>query len=410
MAQRRGKGRSPHLKRPLEIRDLWKPDPEAEDLPDRPAAAPEELRADEAVPPEPAPSVEQATPTEPAILITDADVHHAPPPCDGDVAQRGPRKARRLRLGAGRHRDVTARVLDNDALPVPEAGGWYWIAAGLLTVCLTVWLFGQTLGQLVTTWKTEPDYSHGFLVVPFALLTLWLRRGSLPSSNRPGWGGLILIAAGFGLRFTSERLFLTPLAGWAVIVWLAGACWLLAGRRMFIWAIPAITFLAFMIPLPLRIDQLLSEPLQTATTRLSTFLFTCLCLPAIPEGHTVYLGEHVLDIEQVCSGLRMFMGIGAVAFAFVMLQRRSPPERTILIFAVAPVALLSNAIRVVVTGLLMQRGAGEAAARFSHNSAGWMMIAVAAVLFGLLAAWLRRLIVPVTVESGQRLLKRPATI
>jgi hypothetical protein len=38
------------------------------------------------------------------------------------------------------------------------------------------------------------------------------------------------------------------------------------------------------------------------------------------------------------------------------------------------------------------------------------MIAVAAVLFGLLVAWLRRLIVPVTVESGQRFFKRPATI
>jgi exosortase/archaeosortase family protein len=92
------------------------------------------------------------------------------------------------------------------------------------------------------------------------------------------------------------------------------------------------------------------------------------------------------------------------------LAKRSPLERTILILAVAPVALLSSAIRIVVFGLLMQRGADEAAARFSHNSSGWLMIAVAAVLFGLLAAWLQRLIVPAAVESGQRFLKRPATI
>ena len=167
-------------------------------------------------------------------------------------------------------------------------------------------------------------------------------------------------------------------------------------------------FLLFMIPLPFRFEQLMSWRLQTITTRVSTAILECLGQAAIAEGHTIYLGEHVLEIEQACSGLRMFMGISAVAFAFIVMNRRPWWEKAILILAVAPVAMLANAIRVVATGLLMQLVSGQAAQKFSHDAAGWGMIVVAALLFGILAAYLRKLIVAVDYETGRQVLRRSA--
>jgi len=288
---------------------------------------------------------------------------------------------------------------------------WYWAAAGLVTVALVPLLFGSTISSLVKAWNTEQDYSHGFLVAPFAVLMLWLRRESLPKDSRvPGWGGLSLLAAAFAVRYAGERLFLVPLSGWALVLWLAGAAWLVAGRRTMVWALPGLLFLLFMVPLPFRFEQALSWHLQTVTTKLSTAMLECLGQPAIAEGHSIYLGDHVLEIEQACSGLRMFMGIAAVAFAFIVLNNRPWWEKLILALAVAPVAMLSNAIRVVVTGLLVQLVSGEAAARFSHDAAGWGMIVVAALLFGLLVAYLRKLIVAVEVETGRHLLRRPSEI
>jgi exosortase/archaeosortase family protein len=70
--------------------------------------------------------------------------------------------------------------------------------------------------------------------------------------------------------------------------------------------------------------------------------------------------------------------------------------------------MVSNAIRVVVTGLLMQFVSGEAAARFSHDVAGWGMILVAAGLFGLLILYLRNLVVAVDYGTGRQLLRRTA--
>jgi exosortase len=309
------------------------------------------------------------------------------------------------------------RAVSSD--PLPADGGTprglataelprsYWIGAAVAVTAMLVWLYGPTIKGLVGTWNQEPDYSHGFLVPPFAALLLWLRRDSFPARSRiPGWGGVGLIAAGFLVRYAGERFFLAPLSAWAMVLWLAGACWLLAGRQVLVWALPGFLFLLFMIPLPFRVEQIMSWHLQTVTTWISTAMLECLGQPAIAEGHTVYLGDHVLEIEQACSGLRMFMGIAAVAFGFVVLHQRPWWEKLILIAAVAPVAMLSNAIRVVVTGLLMQLVSTRAAAQFSHDAAGWGMILVAAALFGLLILYLRKLIVAVDYETGRQLLRR----
>jgi exosortase len=264
--------------------------------------------------------------------------------------------------------------------------------------------------NLYRVWEMEPDYSHGFLVAPFAVALLWMRRDTLPRDSAvPGWGGLVLVLLGVALRYLGERLHLTPLSGWALIVWIAGACWIVAGRRVFMWALPALLFLFFMVPLPFRIEQAMSWYLQTATTAIGTFILQCLGQPAIAEHHTIYLGDHVLEIEQACSGLRMCMGIMAVAFAFAVLHARSWREWVALTIAVVPVAMLANALRVVTTGLLMQIVSSEAAAKFSHDVAGWGMILVAILLFGLFVAYLRRLVITVEVDSGRQVLMKPVS-
>jgi exosortase/archaeosortase family protein len=117
-----------------------------------------------------------------------------------------------------------------------------------------------------------------------------------------------------------------------------------------------------------------------------------------------------LEVEQACSGLRMFMGIAAVAFALIVLQRRSWLESAILVLAVAPVAMLSNSLRVVITGLLLMVVDGEAAAHFSHDAAGWVMIVTATVMFSAIAAYVQRLIVVSEVQETTAFAPRPGPI
>src|SRR6059058_2643969 len=47
-------------------------------------------------------------------------------------------------------------------------------ALGGIWLTIAVWAYWPLILELVATWQREPDYSHGFLVVPLALGFLWV--------------------------------------------------------------------------------------------------------------------------------------------------------------------------------------------------------------------------------------------
>ena len=203
------------------------------------------------------------------------------------------------------------------------------------------------------------------------------------------------------------RYSFDSLDGYSMVLWIAGAVHLLGGRQLLHWALPSIVFLLFMVPLPFQIERLLSVPLQRVATALSCFLLQCLGQPAFAEGTTIILGTHQLAVEQACSGLRIFMGTFALAYAYVVATRREPWEQVVLLASVIPIALLANALRIVITGLLYRYSAQEQfVQRFNHDLAGWLMIGLAAVFFALVLAYLSRLVRQVEVMGMGELIDR----
>jgi len=56
----------------------------------------------------------------------------------------------------------------------------------------------------------------------------------------------------------------------------------------------------------------------------------------------IFLNEYQLEVAQACSGLRIFVGILALAYAFIVLARRAWWEKAILAACVAPIALATT--------------------------------------------------------------------
>jgi exosortase len=262
---------------------------------------------------------------------------------------------------------------------------------------------------LVAAWNREPDYSHGFFVAPLAILFLWTRRDLYPVQRDPyrAWGWL-LIALGLAMRWISARYYLEALDGWSIAVWLGGVVGVMAGWRVFLWALPALAFLLMAVPLPFRAERACSLPLQHIATELSCWILQMIGQPALPMGNTIVLGELRLEVEQACSGLRIFVGITALAYVYVVLVRRGWWEKCILMLAVAPIAVISNAARIVVTAFLYLHCSVEAGKRFSHDAAGWAMIVLAALLFGLLLWYLKWLVRDYQVARVGDLIRREA--
>jgi exosortase len=356
----------------------------------------------------------------------------------GDVEARGAVTANASRPGA-EERGV------GDRLPHPSeqasVGSWrfaqavpdgFWAVCGLVLAAAFAWAYWPTLVSLVGAWNREPDYSHGFFVVPLAVYFLWARRDRYPGTGSgkggspdwgaaapgtfgkmgedpasgPAWLGLGLVAASVVVRFYGARFYLDALDGWSIMFWVAGVAWLLGGWRVMGWAAPSIAFLWFMVPLPYRMERWLSLPLQGAATKLSCWILQALGQPALAEGHTIILGKNQLEVEQACSGLRIFVGIVALAFAYAIVMRRAWWEKALLLASAVPIALLANAARIVSTGLLYQYVSGEAAKKFSHDAAGWVMILFAAGLFGLVLLYLSRLIKEVEIVGVGDVVRR----
>ncbi|MBJ42289.1 MAG: exosortase [Planctomycetaceae bacterium] len=266
------------------------------------------------------------------------------------------------------------------------------VTLGWLAVVFA-WAYWPTVRRLCIVWSDHADYSHGFLVVPLAIGFLWIRRDRKPVMVAPApilGVGILLLS--LGMRYVGLRYSLESFDGYSLIVWVVGMTLLFWGVAYLRWALPTILFLFFMVPLPFQVERLMSVPLQYLATSMSSFCLQCLVQPALAEGTTILLGNHELQVEQSCSGLRMFLGAVALAFAYLIATRRERWEQFLLLASVVPVALFANMTRIVITGLAFQYLDDEAfVRRMSHDLAGLFMIPFAALLFAgvlLYLSWL----------------------
>jgi exosortase len=287
---------------------------------------------------------------------------------------------------------TTSPITSNmSSASTPGLGSWP-IFTGLLAIVATVWAYWPTLTEMIHKWNTMPDYSHGYLVLPLALLFLWSRRDSFPYDQvSPSVLGLLVLAVAVGLRVLAGRYYLQPLDGWTLPLTVFGVVWLLYGTAVMKWSWPAIVFLWFMIPIPYSAELWLRVPLQAIATKLGTAALIMLGQPALAEGNVIYLGDHKLFVEEACSGMRIFIGIFALAFAFVLFSKWSWWQKGLVLIATLPVAIIANVMRIVVTGLLYQHVSTDAGQKFSHDVAGFVMIPLAAGLLWLFLVYLDRL-------------------
>ena len=129
----------------------------------------------------------------------------------------------------------------------------------------------RTSPRWYRTWNREPDYSHGFLVLPIALVILWKTLAAGPDDARPApW--LAGLAAGdrgawrpgpsstSGARPGRSR----PRSCRSI----AGLGLARLGWRTMLRTWPAFAFLVFLFPLPPQINTALSQPLQSLATTL----------------------------------------------------------------------------------------------------------------------------------------------
>jgi exosortase/archaeosortase family protein len=97
-------------------------------------------------------------------------------------------------------------------------------------------------------------------------------------------------------------------------------------------------------------------------------------------------------VALACNGLRMLMTMCATITATVILVPMPTWKRVTLLLSAVPIALVSNMIRIVITGWCYYLLTGAAAKQWAHDVSGWMMMPLALALVGLELAVLRWLV------------------
>jgi exosortase len=137
----------------------------------------------------------------------------------------------------------------------------------------------------------------------------------------------------------------------SMLPFFAGLVLFVGGWQAMRWAWPAIVFLVFMLPLPGDVQASFSLTLQGISARMSVYVIQTLGIPATVSGHKIELTDRSLDVERACSGLRMMMMFFAMCVGAAFVVRKPVWEKLFIIASAAPIAVIANAMRIVVTAV-----------------------------------------------------------
>ncbi len=256
-----------------------------------------------------------------------------------------------------------------------------WVAVAVLLV----WLYGLLVASMAKNWWIDPNYSHGFLVPLVSAGLLWRQRRQLAAAaTGPNPAGLLAIAGAMsmlvvgqlGHEFFLRRLSLIPLLwGLALLAW----GWPLARRAAF-----ALAYLVLMVPLPYVIYDSVAFPLRLLAAGLAGWVIRLFGVPVVVEGNMLQLPHVALDVVDACSGIRSLISLLAagVILAYLMLPNRW--AKLLVVLLVLPVAVLTNALRVAVAGVLAEWYGESLLEGAMHDAVGWVVFMSA---FGLLWAF-----------------------
>lgn len=277
-----------------------------------------------------------------------------------------------------------------------------WIVFGLLVVAVVA-AYENMLRFTATFWVKDM-YSHGYIIPLFAAYLFWIRKRALVDvAPVERWIGVAIVGASLGLRVFAAYYDYNNFERISFIGALLGVCLIVGGKSMLRWAGPAIGFLVFMFPLPSMVENTVLMRLQTYASIFSTWTLQLLGVSASRVSNTITVDtlKEPLQVAEACSGLRMLTIFGAMSVALVMIIERPWWDKLLILLSAVPIALASNVIRIVSTGLLYMAFGQETPwlSKIIHDWAGFAMMPIGLGLLWIELAILSRLTVPVDSED-----------
>ena len=260
----------------------------------------------------------------------------------------------------------------------PKQLPWAALAwfAGLLILA-----YVPILIRLVSQWWDDEDMGHGFFVPILACYIAWQSRDELLAlAPKPNYLGLLL------LLFASVQALIGSLGAelflqrTAFIESVVGAILLMRGWPAIRVLFFPLCLLVFMVPIPAIIYNRITFPLQLFASSCAETVLELIGIPVVREGNILVLANQTLSVVEACSGIRSLLSLTFLSLIYAYFFDSKVWMRAALFVTTIPIAILANAGRVTITGILSEKVSPELAKGFFHTAEGWVIFMIALTL------------------------------
>ena len=120
--------------------------------------------------------------------------------------------------------------------------------------------------------------------------------------------------------------------------------------------------------------------MKAAASRLAAACLELVQVPVLRDGNILVMSNYSVEVVEACSGIRSLISLMALAVAYGYLVSPRFSVRAILCVLMIPIAIVTNAIRIMGAALLARNYGPSAAEGFLHEFSGWVIFLVAMVL------------------------------
>jgi exosortase C (VPDSG-CTERM-specific) len=272
----------------------------------------------------------------------------------------------------------------------------FWTALAALVL-----VFAWPLSALALYSLEGGLHSHIVLIPAVSLYFVWLQRPALkPATASDRAVAIGFFAAALAVLSIVAVVFdfgrgLPPndqLAGYttAFLLLLVAVCAWGLGRPLLKQLAFPLTFLVFMIPLPTVVIEAAETFLQHGSALAAYGMIKLIGTPVFRDGLVFMLPGFSMEVAPQCSGINSSYALLITSVAASFLFLRTPWRRALLIFAVIPLGLLRNGLRVTVIGELCVRISPDMINSWVHKHGGPFFFALSLIPFSILLLWLYR--------------------
>jgi exosortase len=261
----------------------------------------------------------------------------------------------------------------------PVATRLPWTKIAWFGVLLTA-SYAGVFAHLVRQWDHDPDMSHGFFVPLVSAFIIWQRRAEITAIKpQPNWWGFALVLYGTAQLYVATLGAELFLARTAFVITVFGVVLTLGGvpvlRRL---AFP-LFLLFFMVPIPAVLYNRVTFPLQILASSLAGDALSWLGVPVLREGNILELPQQRLSVVEACSGIRSLLTLAFLSVVYGQFFEKKTWVRIALFVATVPIAIIANASRVTLTGIISE-WKPELAEGFFHTAQGWVIFMVSLLM------------------------------